>query len=58
MKYMTDRVKKCRDAWRKTNTILATEVFRQASGMMSAGGSVCQIHDRPREEMPRCMAEN
>ena len=26
MKYMTDRVKKCRDAWRKTNKLKAKVV--------------------------------
>ena len=43
--------------WRITH-FLATEVFRQATGVMSAGGSVCQIHDRPSEETPGHMAEN
>ena len=43
--------------WR-IDHFLATEVFRQASGVMSEGGSVGQIHDRPREETPRRMAKN
>ena len=43
---------------RRIDHFLATEVFRQASGMMSEVGSVQTAHDRASEEMPRCMAEN
>ena len=41
--------------WRDKH--LATEIFRQATGVMSEGGSVCQIHDWPSEETPGRMAD-
>jgi len=45
------------DNWR-IGHFLATEIFRQASGMMSEVGSVQLAHDRASEETPRHMAEN
>jgi len=60
IKYMTDRAKKRRDAWRKTNNckLLATEVFHQATGVTSERGSVQVAHDRASKETLGRMAEN
>ena len=38
--------------------LLATEVFRQATGVMSEEGSVQAAHDRPSKETPGRLAEN
>ena len=42
---------------RRIDHFLATEIFRQATGVMSEGGSVCQIHDWPSEETPGRLAD-
>jgi len=44
------------DNWRDKH--LATEIFRQATGVMSEEGSVQIAHDRPSKETPGRMAEN
>ena len=43
--------------WRITH-FLATEIFRQATGVTSERGSVQVAHDRASEETPGRMAEN